>query len=232
MKGALISLLVMGAVAAGLTFYWDNNTSAMQAHVEKNLLAARKKFDVAGEGITLSWERIERHAFPLGKGVRVIAPSITRKNGVRHQGIFLDYVDITPRKEDLSRIQVEGPLRATAEDADYGAFALAYAQFPSVMFRTPAEEKALAGKHRSIVGGRRATPADVLSALPEDLAYQYSVVLPAQFSLTVTQGGVKKTVAPASMVAAGVRMWRTVDYRLARELDILFAVLDGTAAAQ
>ncbi len=232
MKAALLTMLLAGVVAAGLAFYWHSTTSEVLTHVEKNLATAQKNLADAGEGVTLRWDRIERHAFPLGKGVRIIRPVLEHKAYGRTQSVTLEYLDVLPRSDDMSRIQLEGPLKALAKDASAEEFTLTYAAFPSVMFRTPAEEKTLPENSRSFMGDTRTTPANVLAALPEDQMHQYSIVMPAKFSLTITTSGAKRTTEPFAAAKVALRQWRPIDYRLAGNLDALFSYINSQAHAR
>ena len=228
MKGALLALLVVGAVTAGIFFYWESNTTAVKVRVEKNLKDAQKRLSDAGEGITLTWKGVEAHPFPLGKGVRILSPALTRK-GYGAQSLSIAYLDVEPRKEDISRIQVTGPLNVAVSDSHYGNFALSLQKFPSVMLRTPVEERTLPENSRSFMGDIRITPPEVLEKLPDDVMHQYSVVLPAKFSMTVEIGGRRVATDPLPTPATQLRNWQAIDYRLASDLEMLFTYLNNAA---
>ncbi len=227
MRGAAVAILVLLLTGAGLGAYWHLTTSEVLEHTQRNLKSAQKLLKEAGEGVTLSWSGIERHPFPLGKGVRILKLKLERKSG-KNQTISLAYLDVIPRNDELTRLQVEGPLKANAEDSYNGAFALEMNKFPSVMFRAPAEEKKLSDA-KSFMGDRRTTPAELLNKLPEDIMHQYSVVMPPKFALTITYAGRKNTTDSLASSKTQLRNWQLIDYRIASDLDAFFSFLKREA---
>lgn len=227
MRGWLASLLLVALVGAGLAAYWYDNTHRMQEAVAANLAAAKKQFAAANEGVSIGWKAIERHAFPMGKGVRVVAPFIERKTANRTQTISVEYLDLYPRNNDLSRMSIEGPAVVKVKDVYQSAtydYSVKLSHFPSVMFRTPEEEKQLPEKARNFLGDTRITPAEQLAKLPPEIAHQVSVVLPSGFTMVISAA--KKTVTKAfSLPQAPVRKWQPIDYSLADEISALTDIL-------
>lgn len=228
MRSAALALLLVLAVALGLAYYWYQGTTAIKERVEENLREAQKQFSLSGEEVSISWAGIERHSFPLGKGVRILSPTIEHKSLNRVQTLTAEYLDIIPRSKTNSRILVKGPLHVTANDRYMNtaySYQLTLNAFPSVMLRTPEEEKLLPENNRSFLGESRTTPSAVLAKLPPERFHQISVVMPSQFTLGIEFAGKKKVTQPFTLPKAATRSWQPVDYHLAAQIEQLFNII-------
>lgn len=227
MRGGQIFAALMGLLVVGYIVYWYVDASSLRGKVEENLEVASRHFSEAGEGVKIGWEDVESHGFPFGVGIRIVAPYVERTVGERVQRIAIESLEVRPRGTE-DRFTVEGVPLLKVTDTYKGQvfpYEVHLSSFPSVMFRTPEEEKRLPKQPRRDLGEARHTPMEELMAMPPDLVHQMSADLPTRFTMNIDYAGRKKVTVKHNIPNAAVTPWRSIDYRVGKDMEAFFNLL-------